>query len=242
LVSDDMSGAIYRMVWAPSAISSANGYGIIAPGSYAAVYGSGLADQTATAASPQTTLAGVSLDLIDIDGQPFHAQLIYVSPSQINFLVPGDIPAGAAQVFLNPGSNARALGWTQIHQVAPGLFSLNGDGNGPAAATAQNANGSPVQVFNCGSSGCLETAINVGNGTVFLSLYGTGIRGAASGSVQVRANGIPVPVRYAGPQGTYPGLDQINVDLPSSLAGSGETEMEVFIGSTTSNIVTIRIQ
>jgi uncharacterized protein (TIGR03437 family) len=228
LISDDSSGTIYRMVWAPAAVSAASGYGILAPGSYASIYGSGL--------------AGNSLSLTDANGQTYQAQITYTSPSQINFIVPGGAAAGAAQLVLTTGSNTLNLGTTQIAAVAPGLFSLNGSGSGTAAATAQTAGGGVVPVFNCGSSGCVETAINVGGAQVFLSLYGTGIRGAASGSVQVLANGVAVPVQYAGAQGTYPGLDQINVALPSSLAGTGEVELEVVIGSVSSNVVAVRIQ
>ena len=35
-----------------------------------------------------------------------------------------------------------------------------------------------------------------------------------------------MPVSYAGAQGQYPGLDQVNLQLPSSLAGSGDTVIQ----------------
>src|ERR1041385_563208 len=68
-----------------------------------------------------------------------------------------------------------------------------------------------------------------------ICLYGTGIRGAANGTVQVLVNGVSVPILYAGAQPTYPGLDQVNVALPPSLAGSGEVEVEVGTPDATSN-------
>ncbi len=43
-----------------------------------------------------------------------------------------------------------------------------------------------------------------------------------------RVNGlIGVTITYAGSQGTYPGLDQINVQLPASLAGLGVASVEL---------------
>jgi uncharacterized protein (TIGR03437 family) len=49
---------------------------------------------------------------------------------------------------------------------------------------------------------------------------------------------------YVGPQGQYPGLDQLNVQLPTSLAGSGVVNVVVKTQDTgaTSNVVTIAIQ
>jgi uncharacterized protein (TIGR03437 family) len=39
--------------------------------------------------------------------------------------------------------------------------------------------------------------------------------------VQCVSGSLSLPVTYAGPQKQYPGMDQINVRLPASLAGSG---------------------
>ena len=60
--------------------------------------------------------------------------------------------------------------------------------------------------------------------------------------VQILFNGVSVPVAYAGAQGSDAGLDQINIALPSSLAGTGEVEVQVAIAGVTSNIVTIQVQ
>jgi len=40
--------------------------------------------------------------------------------------------------------------------------------------------------------------------------------------VTVSIGGVNVPVAYAGAQGFYTGLDQVNVQLPASLAGRGD--------------------
>jgi uncharacterized protein (TIGR03437 family) len=65
---------------------------------------------------------------------------------------------------------------------------------------------------------------------VFLVLYGTGIRhslGAEVVALVTRADAtfaigpLPTgPVSFA-PQGQYPGLDQVNIQIPPNLAGAG---------------------
>jgi uncharacterized protein (TIGR03437 family) len=243
LVTDDLADAVYRVVWAPSAVSAASGYAIVAPGSYAAVYGSGLADNAVFATAPYpNTLGDVSLSITDASGQSFKAPLVYVSPSQINFIVPDGMAAGTAHMTLTSPTATKDLGAPEIVANAPGLFSLSGDGKGVAAATAADAQGDQVQVFSCSSGGCAATPVKVSGGPVYLSLYGTGIRNASAGSVQVKANGVPIQVLFAGGQPTYPGLDQVNVALPASLAGAGEVQFEVAIGNVTSNVVSINVQ
>jgi len=76
---------------------------------------------------------------------------------------------------------------------------------------------SPVPVFTCDpSGGCKAVPIAIGVDTpIYLSFYGTGIRGRSSlSNVAVTIGGVSAQVLYAGPQGTYPGLDQVNVGLP----------------------------
>jgi uncharacterized protein (TIGR03437 family) len=221
LISDDMANAIYRLTWAPGAVSAASGFGIVAPGSYAATYGSALVPSGTTTAS---------LSLTDSAGTTSPAQTVYVSPAQINFFIPQGAASGTAQLILN----GAALGSVQVQPVAPGLFSLNGGGSGTAAAIVQTSSGATATVS--------ATPIDVSGGPVYLSLYGTGIRGAASGTVNVIANGTPLQVLYGGAQGTYPGLDQINAVLPSSFAGMGLVELYVAIGNTASNVVTVSIK
>ena len=49
-----------------------------------------------------------------------------------------------------------------------------------------------------------------------------------------------VPVLFAGAQGGFAGLDQVNIGpLPRSLAGAGEINVVVTAAGTTSNTVTI---
>jgi uncharacterized protein (TIGR03437 family) len=78
---------------------------------------------------------------------------------------------------------------------------------------------------------------------IFVSFYGTGIRGRSSlSNVHITIAGTNVPVQFAGAQTTYPGLDQVNVQLPLGLRGAGESNVVLTVDDQVSNTVTIRVQ
>jgi len=51
-----------------------------------------------------------------------------------------------------------------------------------------------------------------------------------------------VPVVFAGAQPEFAGLDQVNISLPPSLAGSGESDVQLSVNGQVANTVTLRIQ
>ena len=76
-----------------------------------------------------------------------------------------------------------------------------------------------------------------------LILFGTRASdGAPAQSTSVSVQGVSVPAVGLGPQPTDVGLDQINVSLPASLAGTGVASVSVSIGGQTSNIVYVTIR
>ena len=54
--------------------------------------------------------------------------------------------------------------------------------------------------------------------------------------------GVPGMVKYAGMQGAYSGEDQINVLLPSSLAGEGSVTVQLTANGIAANPVNVTIQ
>ena len=90
----------------------------------------------------------------------------------------------------------------------------------------------------------MASPINMGasTDTVYLSLYGTGIQAAGTSGVQVTVNGVNAPVVFAGAQGLTPGLDQVNVQLPASLACKGNVNLQLTGGGIAANPVQITIQ
>jgi uncharacterized protein (TIGR03437 family) len=247
--------ARYYGVVSPIAVQSAAAPNpAVTPESIASIYassgGSNLATTTqqSNAQPPPQSLGGVTLTVTDSAGAARVAPLMYVSPSQINFVVPsGSAPGPATFTIVNGTASFPTAG--TIQSVAPTLFSMSGDGRGVAAANAIEVPAgsqlqSPVSVFQCAASGCVSTPIQLSaNTTVYLVLYGTGIRNRSSlANVTANISGMNVPVLYAGSQSSFAGLDQVNLALPLSLSGSGEVNIVLSVDGQTANVVTINIQ
>jgi uncharacterized protein (TIGR03437 family) len=238
--------ARYYGVITPNAVtSSAATTSTVAPNSFATLFGSNLANTAATAAviPLPLSLGGATLTVTDSSGVPRPAGLVYASPTQINFVVPDGTGSGVATLRESDGSTVQM----SVQSVVPTLFSMNATGTGVAAATALQVNGqlnSPVSVFQCSASPCTSVPIVLGLDTpVYVSFYGTGIRDRSSlSNVHVTIGDTSVPVQFAGAQTTYPGLDQVNVQLPLSLRGAGESNVVLTVDGQISNTVTIRVQ
>jgi uncharacterized protein (TIGR03437 family) len=224
--------------------------GPVAPQQLVTAFFSGFGSQTGTAPGQPlpTMLQGTTIAITDSEGTVSKAPIYFVSPTQASFLIPNGVAPGAATVKI-ANSTTSLTGSLTVATVSPGLYSANGNGAGVAAALAERVTASgdatPLTVFSCQSGvpiSCLSTPLSPGNstGTVYVSLYGTGIRGA--GTVQAYVAGQPVPLLYAGPQGQYQGLDQVNISLPSSLAGMGEVSVYLSADGNVSNMITVNIQ
>jgi uncharacterized protein (TIGR03437 family) len=242
----------YGVIAAPSAIQPAAAPGsAVAPDSLASLYGSNLASGQAQATQQPlpTNLGGVTLSVTDSAGMQRSAGLIFVSPGQINFVVPAGTAAGTGTFTVSNSSGTQMFTGT-VQSVAPALFSMNGAGNGVAAATAiitQAGNPqsqAPVPVFQCTGSTCTSVPIALGVDTpVYVTFYGTGIRNLSSlANASVSIHGVSVPVLYAGPTPGFAGLDQVNVALTLNLRGSGESNVQLTVDGQVSNVVTINIQ
>src|SRR5260221_313220 len=110
-------------------VSAANYQSSVSPGSLATVFGSSLASVTGSAQLDSSgklplQIGGTS---VTIDGQP--ASLIYVSPGQLNLVIPDGIQAGTVPIVVT-SLNGRSQGTAVIRTIAPGLFSSDGSGKG----------------------------------------------------------------------------------------------------------------
>jgi uncharacterized protein (TIGR03437 family) len=234
-------------------LSAASFEGTVAPESIASAFGDNLAPiaDAASGTPLPTELAGVQIRLVGSERE-WLAPLLAVSAEQINFVVPAEVMPGELFVRVEGrGGERRAEGLLKVRQLAPGLFSANADGQGVAAALAMrlNADGSwsSQNVFSddpLGHRVAVPLDLGLETDQVFLVLFGTGIRGhsdLAHFSAQVGAEG--VGVLYAGPQGEFAGLDQINIGpLPRSLSGRGMVDVQITANGSSSNAVQVAIQ
>ncbi len=215
---------------------------VAAPEAIVAGFGSNLAPATVSAASIPlpTELAGVSVRVTDSTGQARSAGLFFVSGGQINYTIPSGTAPGVALVDVLRGGNAVARGAVSINSVWPGLFSVNSFGNGPGAATVLRARTNGEQVFESANN---PIDLSVPGDRVFLILFGTGIRGRSDlGKVQVTLGGTPLAVSFAGSQGGFIGLDQINVELTPGLAGRGQLDLLIYVDGWLANTVQFTIK
>jgi uncharacterized protein (TIGR03437 family) len=214
-----------------SAVENAASYakGTITPGSYAVIFGTSLALETAQDPSAsQVSLGGVSVSIKDQTGVTIYPKLSYVSPGQVDLIVPQGFASGPATLTMEGQTPVSAQ--ITIAAVEPGLFTANSSGSGPAAANqliVERDDQVHVRpVANCSGSPevCVAVPLDLSTPETksYLSLFGTGIRGNLDLSkVSATIGGIPAPVTYAGPQGGYPALDQVNIYLDPSFAGKG---------------------
>jgi uncharacterized protein (TIGR03437 family) len=78
---------------------------------------------------------------------------------------------------------------------------------------------------------------------VYLLLFGTGLRRRSElANVKVSVGGVAAQVAFAGAQLEYVGLDQLNVFIPSSLAGRGAVEISLTVDGRAANTTTINIK
>jgi uncharacterized protein (TIGR03437 family) len=194
-----------------------------------------------------TTLGGTSVSVVDSAGTTSAATLLYTSSSQVNFLMPASVASGTAKVTVTSGDGTKSTASVQIAPVAPGLFTLNNVGLAAANALLVSASGTqtPQNVYTVnGANAVVANPINLGGSTdqAYLILYGTGLQGAATGTVQVTIGGIAGSVLYAGAQGVFPGLDQVNVSIPATLKGMGNVNVQLTAGGIAANPVQVTIQ
>lgn len=211
---------------------------------------------TTTQAAPTgtalpTTLAGASITITDALNVARTAPLFFVSPTQINFQVPQGTAPGAANLAFRNTNGTLSLGTANIANIAPALFAANASGRGLAAAVVQRtrADGSqsfePVARFDTTQNQFVAVPIDLGAATdrVFLVMFGSGFRyRSALSAVGVTLGGTAAPVSFAGAQGSFIGLDQVNIELPRSLAGRGELDAVLTVDGQTANTVRVSVR
>ncbi|MEP7338546.1 MAG: choice-of-anchor V domain-containing protein [Acidobacteriota bacterium] len=232
-----------------SAASFAQGVSL-APETIVAGFGTGLSVNVviATETPLPTQLDGSEVVVRDAGGVDRNAPLFFVAPSQINYLIPLGTANGAATISVRRSGVVVAQGTVQIESTSPGIFTANAGGTGVPAAVALRVVGTTQtfeSIYSTQSGQPVATPINLGpvGNDVYLILYGTGIKGAAPGTVSATIGGTPTSILGFAAAPGFVGLDQINVGpIPRSLIGRETVNVVLTVGAKTANTVTINIQ
>jgi uncharacterized protein (TIGR03437 family) len=194
----------------------------LAPNTIATIYGTNLS--WTTHAVTGTDLNGGtlpnSLEGVTVYVNGISSNLYFVSPSQINFLIPYDIVASSGIVYVTRQGVAGPGVTIPLANTSPGFFEWNGN-----FALAEHADGSvitasdpaqPGEVVVLYAGGLGRTSPDVPAG--YIVSVATSILYEAE--LQILVNGNPCPassIQYAGLAPGFAGLYQINLLLPSAL-------------------------
>jgi uncharacterized protein (TIGR03437 family) len=153
--------------------------------------------------------------------------VLYAGATQVNFYVPEDTPVGDATVAVEaPGGTSAALP-VSVTAVLPAIFP---DGNNPAFGA--------ILVSGSAKTTSQQPAPRGG----YVEIYATGL-GTGGAVPVVYINGLLCKVVYSGPAPGFPGLYQVNVQVPADLpAGPHAWPLLLAIGGARSNEVEIGVQ
>jgi|GEM_PF-2612195 len=219
-----------------SVVSAASYVPGVTTDSLATAFGSNFTSETASAEFDDNGNLPLSLGGVSVQVGGVAAPLLFVSPGQVNFLVPETAPLGHVSVRIQgPGGVQTAT--VAVAAVSPSLFyvdALRGD-------RGALLNGSTYFLEPFSGFTHLETEEVI---STRISLYGTGWRNADQGTVKVHATGAwegkrELEVEYAGVAPGFAGLDQINVKVPEELRELGLVSMLVEAGGRESNEVSL---
>ena len=226
---------------------------VAAPGAFVAIFGTGFGgppqDWSAAIGGGDTLPQEVNSVQVRVGDQ--FAYVEYVSPSQVNCLLPQSAVTGLAsvQVTTPAGGFTSSL---QIAAFAPGLFAypLNGTlyaaalfaGTATYVAAAGALPGISSQPAQAGDyielfgSGMGPTNPAAPDGVVFTTAYEAADLTAFSATI----GGLPATVQWAGLVGA--GLYQVNVQVPAGLTGGNQPLVVTVSGQPTQPNVMLTVQ
>jgi uncharacterized protein (TIGR03437 family) len=216
-------------------------YGI-APGSLFIVTGANLSNATnglQTFPLP-TSLGGVSIS-VTVAGVTTQPPIYYAYPTQLGAVLPSTTPVGTGTLTVtNNGKSTNTQ--IQVVQSAFGILTVNNQGSGRAAAFDLNNN--------------LLTSTNAVNPGGYVTLWGSGVGADPLNTnetiypqKQDNLTSIPMVVDIGGVAGNvvyrgrsqYPGVDQIDVQIPQGVPTGCYVSVVVSSGSIVSNSATIPV-
>lgn len=221
----------------------------LTPDMIVAAFGTGLSQNVVQGFSIPlpTQLDGTEVEIKDSTSTDRKAGLFFVSPGQINYLVPTGTANGAATVSVKRSGTTVAQGTITIDSVQPAIFTANANGQGVAAGVIlRRRNGVDTfeSIITQQGNTFVGAPIDLGpeGDLVLLLAFGTGFRNAPQSSVSVSLGGTPATLVTTGAVAGLVGLDQANILLPRSLIGRGNINVVLTAGGKQANTFTLNIK
>ncbi len=173
------------------------------------------------------TIYGVNLSGAAVQVNGAAASLLYGSDTQINFLMPA-VAAGAGTVTVIAPSGQRASAAVNVAAAQPGIFkgAVLHAGTAVSASTVAVSAGEFLEIY-CTGLGATQTGVN-------------GLAVARAAPVVYFGTVRATPV-YSGAAPGFPGLYQVNVQVPAGLSG-GTVALAIVSDGVSSNLVEIKVQ
>jgi uncharacterized protein (TIGR03437 family) len=202
---------------------------VVTPRMIISIYGANLA-----AAIAQSTTQPLRVTLSDatvtLNGLPIG--LLYVSPAQINAVLPDGI-SGLNKLQIQNTSGTQTINLF-AEPASPSVFVI---ANGYAAAI-NTANNQPVSTSNPLRAGAYMELFLTGLGST-AKQNGLDISAAQP---TVTVGGLNCPVTYAGAAPGFTGLDQLNCIIPAGLGSQASAQVIVTTGARSSPVTTVPVQ
>ena len=219
----------------------------LAPGSIVSIFGRNLAESNAFAGSvPLPTSLQTTRVLLSTSSGEVELPLFFVSPQQVNALLPYDMAAGVYRLSVEVESVRGNAVEVPIASVAPGIFTMSASGRGEGIALKED--GSPVSAANPALRGSVVTLFLTGLGAVDPPLNA----GEPGASEEPLNRTVQTPrlffdlfeaeVLYSGLAPGFPGLYQVNVRVPARVSPASNIPVSLTIGGVAGNRVTVAVQ
>jgi uncharacterized protein (TIGR03437 family) len=238
-IADTTNGRV-RVLSPPISISAvansaSNFSGAVSPGEIVVLYGAGMGPSQLAKAVPGGNGAfGTQVANTSVSVNGIAAPMIYAWATQVAAIVPYGITGANAQVTVTYQSATSLAFSVPIASSAPGIFTFDSSGQGPAAAI--NQDGITVNTA--------ATPTKIGD---IISLYATGegqttpagVDGKPASApypcpnltVTATVGGLNAPVKYAGgAPGLVAGLMQVNVQIPTGILAGNAVPVVLRVG------------
>lgn len=222
----------------------------VAPGQIVSLYGNRLADESLVPSiyPPPDTQLGRTVKVLDSAGVERVARMYFISPDQINLLIPPDTALGKGRILVDTATDRIVTTEITVSNLAPGLYAANGNGRGSVAGIAirvETAGRFEAFTFqrDPNTNVFVDRPVEFGpaGSQVYLSLFGTGF--ARAGSATARIGNVAVPVYSFGRQPEVLGLDQVNIGpLPQQVRGQTNAPLVVTFDGLDTNGLTVTIR